>query len=246
MNKLKDKNQRGQLTIFIILAIVIVGVVLVFFAIRGGIFQQILTPNTEKVQNFVQNCIDETGTDIIYQIGQNGGYYFPSNLSTSSGVSIYYENGKNYLPSKKQIEEEISSFFDYELFFCTRNFVDFPDMNILQGEIKTETKIENERVVLNVNYPITITKDNSGSRIENFKAEIPTRMGIVYDSVSEFLQNQTDNGICLSCLLEATDKNDLYVEMMDYDEKTVIFVFRDKNSKIKDEEFVWVFANRYE
>ncbi|HJZ18741.1 MAG TPA: hypothetical protein VJ208_01425, partial [Candidatus Nanoarchaeia archaeon] len=181
----------------------------------------------------------------IYQIGKNGGYFFPPNLSTESGVAIYYSNNRTRVPSKKQVENEISFFMDEKLFFCARNFADFPDLNISQGEIKTETAIENEKIILNVNYPITIIKGEEKSAIQNFKAEIPIRAGIVYDSVSDFAGNQTSEGICLSCMLEISEKNDLYVEMMDYNENTTIFVFRDKNSKINGMDFTWVFANKY-
>ena len=134
---------------------------------------------------------------------------------------------------------------DEKLFFCARNFADFPDLEITQGEIKTETAMENEKVVFNVNYPIRISKREDVSLLNNFKTEIPIRAGIVYASVAEFMRNQTAEGICISCMLEISERSDLYVEMMDYDEKTTVFVFRDKNSKINNEEFVWIFANEY-
>lgn len=237
---------RAQLTIFIIVAIFIIGLVIIYFAFQQDLIKQPLNPDVERVYNFVQSCIEEEGIEIIYRIGDGGGYYFPPNLSTESGVPYYFYNGQNYMLTKKQIEEEISFFMNELLFFCTRNFVDFSDLNISQDEIKTKTTIEDEKVILNVNYPITIIKNEDKTLIKDFKSEIPIRLGIVYDSVAKFLQAQIGNeGICLSCLLEISEKNDLYVDMMDYDEQTTIFVFRDENSKINDETFVWVFANRY-
>jgi len=241
-------NKRGQLTIFIILAIFIIGIVLIYFAFQQGLIQEPLNPDAEKIRGFVQSCIEQESIETIYQVGENGGYFFPPNISLDSGTVIYYENGRNLMPSKKQVEDEISFFLNEKLFFCTRNFVDFPDLEIIQSEPKTGTVIEDEKVVLNVNYPITIMKDDDKTLIENFKFEAPIRLGIVYDSVSEFMKQQTEaenNGICLSCMLEISEKNDLFVDMMDYDEQTTLFLFRDENSKINDETFVWVFANRY-
>ena len=238
-------EKRGQLTIFIILALVLVGAAVLFFAFQNGLIKQPSNPNTDRINNFVQNCIQEEGMETIYQIGKNGGYFFPANFSTNSGVAIYSSEGKIYIPSKKQVEDEISFFMDEKLFFCARNFADFPDLEITQGEIKTQTTMENEKIVLNVNYPIRISKDEDVSLLNDFKTEIPIRAGIVYNSVAEFMRNQTAEGICISCMLEISERSDLYVEMMDYDEKTTVFVFRDKNSKINNEEFVWIFANEY-
>ena len=239
-------NKKGQLTIFIIIAIFIIGAVLIFFSLRTGLIKQPLSPEVESVYSFVQECIEQEGIEIIYTIGENGGYFFSPELSTDSGVSYYYSNGKNHMPSKEQVEEEISFYLSETLFFCARNFVDFQDLEIEQREIKIETEIKDEKIILNINYPITIIKEESTSIIKDFKLEIPVRLGIVYDSVTEFMQEQlTSEGICLSCLLDISLENDLYVDMMDYDDETTIFIFRDENSKINDETFVWAFANKY-
>ena len=240
-------SKKAQLTIFVIAAIFVVGAVLLYFAFQQGLIQQPLNPDAERVYNFVQTCIEEKSIETIYQVGENGGYFFPPNISLDSGTVIYYENGRNLMPSKKQVEDEISFFLNEKLFFCTRNFIDFPDLQISQSEISTKITIEDEKIILNVNYPLTITKGEDKSLIKDFKIEIPIRLGIIYNSVAEFMQTQKESeGICLSCLLEISEKNDLFVDMMDYDEQTTIFVFRDENSKIKDEIFVWVFANEYE
>jgi len=239
-------HKRGQVTIFIVIAIVIIGFAVLFFSLQTDLIKQPLSPDTERIYNFVQTCIEDVGIDVIYEIGRNGGYYFPPNLSTDSGISYYFFEGQNHIPSKEKIEEEISFFLSEKLFFCTRNFVDFPDLEISQEEIRSRTIIENNKITLNVDYPIIISKDNSTSIIQDFKIEIPVGLGIVYDSVAEFMQQQENNqNICLSCLLGISEKNDLYVDMMDYDEQTTIFLFTDRNSVIKDEEFVWIFANKY-
>lgn len=239
------KNKKAQVTIFIIIAIIIVGAVALFFTLRGTLQKEVYTPEVASVKNFVDECIENTAEDVIYTIGQGGGYYFPPTFSTDSGITYYLINNKSYMPSKKQIEEEISYFISNKLFFCVRNFVDFPEFEIEQGEIKTSSKIYENSVVLNLNYPITIRKGESVSRIKDFEVEIPVRLGIVYDSVSGFIAEDIEDGICLSCLLNISETHDLYVDMFDYDEETVIFIFKDENSIINDVAFEWVFANEY-
>ena len=241
------KKRKAQATIFIIIAIVLVAGVIIFFLVRQSILMQEVSSETQPIYSFVEDCIQQTGIEIVYKTVSGGGYYFPTNFSTDSGVPIYYFDGKSYIPTKKQIENEISYFTNEKLFFCTRNFVNFPDFEIKQGEIKTETKIQSGKIILDVNYPLTITKGEKTTSFKRFKdIEIPVRLGIIYDSIYNLTQEQlTSNAICLTCLSEITSKNDLYVDMMDYDDEIVLFSFRDENSKINNESLEFIYANKF-
>ena len=240
-------NKRGQVTIFIIIAILIIASVFIFFMFKGQIKQSLYSPEVESVYLFVDNCIDEVGSEVIYKIGENGGHYFPPNFTTESGVPYYYSKGKSYMPSKEEIEKEISFFVGEKLFFCTKNFIDFPNLEITQKEIKTKIIIKKDKIDLDINYPISITRGESTSIIEDFGNEIPVRLGIVYDSIEKIIKEQLNHeSICLSCILDVSLENDLYVDMMDYDEKSVIFIFRDENSIINNKTYEFVFANKYE
>lgn len=242
-------GQRGQITIFIILAIILFGVILIFFSSREGLIQDILTPEINSINLFVQDCVEKEGLEVIYNVGQNGGYYFPTELSTESGIPYYFieKTGENHMPSKTNIENEISFYLERKLFFCTKNFINFPEFEIILGEPKFETEIKETEVILDVNYPLSIRKGNSTSIIENFRIELPIRLGIIYDSIYEIIQKQlTHEGICLSCIYDISIKNDFYVNLIDHDEKTVAFFITDENSKINNEPFVFIFANEYE
>ncbi len=240
------KNQKGQITIFIIMGIILVVGVAIFFYARSQISITGYPPGIKNVYGFVEKCIEETGDEVVYDIGAGGGYYFPPEFSTSTGVPIYYSEGKNYMPSKSQIEEEISNFVEETLFFCTRNFVDFPELEITQREIKAETSIRDEEVILKIDYPISITKARSTIVLKEFKdIKIPVRFGVVYDSVKQLNEQSVNESICLSCALDIALKNDLYVNMMDYGENTTIFIFRDENSVINNKTFNFIFANQY-
>ncbi len=239
-------EKRGQVTIFIIVAIILVSAIGGFFIIRDRIIEKPLSTEASSVYLFVESCIKETGEEVIYWIGRGGGYYFPPEFSTETGIPYYFSDNKNYMPSKAEVEKEISNFVSEMLFFCTRNFINFPDLEINQGEIRTRTEVKDEEVILNIKYPLSITKGESTSRLEDFETKIPMRLGIVYNSVEEFIKEQlTHEDICLSCILDISLKEDLYIDMIDYDSETVVFLFRDEYSKINNETFEFVFANRY-
>ena len=241
-------EKKGQVTLFIIIAIVIVGIIVGFFILKGGGIKKIFTSEASSVYLFVENCIEESGSEAVYVLGQGGGYSSPPNLSTSSGVAYYYLNDTSYMPSREEIEKEISDNMGIMLFSCIKNFSDFPDFEITQGEIKTETKIENNNVILNVEYPFTVIKGDDRTLFKEFEnIKIPIRLGIIYDAVGEIIQEQLNQeNICLSCVLDISVENDLYVGMLYHDEETIIFVIRDERSKINKKTFEFIFANKYE
>ena len=89
--------KRGQLTLFVIAAIFIVGAIILFFTLRTGIISP-LNQEAQNVHNFVQDCIEQEGVEMIYTIGERGGYVFTLNFSTESGVSFYYSDGESHMP----------------------------------------------------------------------------------------------------------------------------------------------------
>jgi len=233
-------NKRGQVTIFVIVAILIVAIVAIYFLL-------IKPPNetqgvyTASIYNFVDECIQETAEDAIYEIGQNGGYYFPPSTSTQTGIAYYYLNGRNIMPKEDILENQISLFIEQNLFFCTKNFVQFKNYNISQGEISVDTTISKDAVKIEVNYPITLSQGEDSARIEDFEEDIYVRLGLIHSSIAEVL-NSSESGICLTCLYETAEENDFYVEMLDYDEDTVIIIIIDRNSEINKEDYEYVYA----
>src|SRR3989338_8068337 len=243
--------KRGQLTIFIIVAILIVGAVVLFFVFRGGIQKEKpLNPEVAPIQNFVQTCLDDSLEEVVFMVGENGGYRFPENVFEFEGKehAYYLVNGNNYMPSKIQVEKEISDDLNAKIFICTNYFSDFSDYEITPGNAESSVKILEDKIILEMKYPLTIKKGESISILEDFKTEIPVRAGLVYDSAFEFILEQEKNkqqGFCLSCLPENLIQNNLNVEINDKINNTLIFRFKDNASKLNNKTFEWVFANQY-
>lgn len=237
-------KKRGQVTIFIIIAIVLVASVVLFFAFKDklGIF----SPKSDPVYLYVENCIRETGEDAIHFITQNGGYLFPPTLSTSDGIPYYYSNDRDYTPTKERIEEEISDYIKNTLSYCTNEFTNFQDLNISEGEVKAETIIEDNNLILSVKYPITIEKGGSITRFEDFNdIKVDSRIGVMYNSIKKLIQDQIGKeDICLSCISEIVDEEGFTIDMTSTTEG-IIFTLRDEHSKIKDVPVEWRFANEY-
>ena len=261
-------NKRAQLTIFIIIAILIVAFVALFFSFRNGIQKEkSASPETAEIQNFVEECIYDVGEDALYFIGLHGGYYLPPRFSTSLGIPYYIKENKTLMPTKENIEVEISKYVDEALLLCSGNFkssqaaekfpgnfTEFDNFKITSGEVKTSAKIFDEKVILNVNYPLTIIREEEKSRISKFETDIPVRLGIIYNAssfiVSEHLKNTGE--ICMSCLLELQEKENLSIMSQDSSEEsnTIIYNLFDETYLFKEkipetEKYLFRFAVEY-
>lgn len=246
--KISDK---AQITIFIILAIIIIISLILFFSVKGRVFkEEKVSPQIASVYSFVDSCIEKTGEDAIYNIGQTGGYFLYSNKSTENGIAYYFDKNKAYLPTKEQIENELSLYVNELLFFCAKNFVDFPDFEISQDKIKTQTKMARDKIIFKIKYPLTISKGNKKILLENFEKEIPSRLETVYKVASGITEEQMLDfeNICINCVSDLAFENKVFVSMNDdiYDKNTIIFTLIDDQYKINGEDYRFYFANRYD
>ncbi|MBI2004519.1 hypothetical protein HYS72_03595 [Candidatus Pacearchaeota archaeon] len=246
-------NKRGQLTIFIILAILIIAFVALFFVFRGGIQKEKpVSPEIAPIKNFVEECIYDAGEDALYFIGLHGGYYVPNKFSTSLGVPYYIKDNNTLMPSKEDIEIEISKYVDEALLLCAGNFTEFDNFQIASGKPKTSAKILDEKVILEVNYPLTIIRGEEKSRISEFKTEIPVRLGRIYNAGSFIVSEHLKGEICMSCLLELQEKENLSIMSQDSleESKTIIYNIFDESYLFKekipeDERYLFRFAIEY-
>lgn len=238
--------KRGQISIFIIIAIILVGLVAIFFLVKGGISSNNGKVDTEvqPIYDHIKECIKEVGEDSIEYIGQTGGYYDVSELSTETNIAYYVHDNKNIMPSKEKIEEEIESYVNNMIYFCNNEFVDFPDYEISVGEINTEAKIKNGKVVFNSKVPLSILNNEKTYTFEDFdNIEIASRLDSIYEMAFNISEEEASSeGTCMSCIIELALEKDLFVEMYDYDEETTIFVIRDEDMKINNKNYKFYFA----
>jgi len=243
-------NKRGQVTIFIIIAIVLVVAVASYFIFRDNLTRDTSNLEEAPIINFVQECFDQSLEDAVDQIAKNGGYSDLTSTpreSTNSGQTYYLIEGENYLLPKEEIKEELDRDIARNYFLCSQHFIDFPEYEITEGNLEISIEILDDSVIIESRYPLTITKGEESSRVEKFESEIDVRLGLVYDSIYDFINQQIKykEEVCLSCLNLASE-NDIYVGMENEYNGTVIFTFRDDYSKLNNEPLEWVFANKYE
>jgi len=243
---MKTLSKKAQVTIFIIIGVIlIIAIILAMILKTTPDDKEILVPeNFQSINNFIENCIQETSDNSVYQIGYEGGASF--NMENPSPVSfIYFYKGRDYVPTKEEIQDEISKEIKKTFYRCAKGFEDFPDFQVDEGIMDVQTQIKDDKILVNVNYPLTITKDEKTILIENFEAEVLVRLDTIHKVILEVNKEQLRNpeAICINCINELAEQNDLYIEIYDYDEETILFMIRDEKSKINNQDFQWRFAH---
>jgi hypothetical protein len=245
-NYSKTRIKHGQISIIIIIAIVLVLIIISFFVYGNySLNKNGNSANIKPISDYMSSCIKETGKNGIRSTGLTAGY-FDINYSTMGGTPYYYDKGKNLVPPIEELENQLNLYMNYLLNRC--NLSKFQDFEITKGEIKTTTKIQENKVIFNVEYPLTINKDNKTEYLKDFKnIEVPVRLYTVYFSIKEFFNQSksSSSGICLSCLESIGNKNDIHFELYDYDNDTVLFVARDNKILIDNEPYQFIFAGKY-
>ena len=186
---------------FIILGIVLLAVIFaVFYFLGDKIIKQSETEisldesGIEPIRNLVKDCVEKEvikGTELI---GKQGGYYDPVKFYTIGEYDLSYDcyfnsNGNyvNNLPTLFKISREIEEYLGSDeavssVDECIDDFDDFKGQgfDINDGSREISVDVNNEVIIVDVDYPITISKSNSTLEIEGVKFDILSGLGTAY------------------------------------------------------------------
>ncbi|MCX6711963.1 MAG: hypothetical protein NT139_02935 [Candidatus Woesearchaeota archaeon] len=158
----------------------------------------------EPIKNYIDSCIDEVSQDAIDRVSSQGGYInlptdeipislaniFSSELQifprgTSKTIYWYYEsaNGiqKNQIPNLNDIEKQINDYVNNNLESCLNHFYLFPEFNIDYNKINTQTEIGDNQILINVNMPMTISREDFTFNLDDFYVSKDSSLGKLYN-----------------------------------------------------------------
>lgn len=221
-------ERKGQVTLFVIIAILIVvaGILVYNFALspEGG-----RSVSSSEVETYVSDCIDKSFLEVLTYVGDGGGYYIPPVLKSPQGFSYYYDGESFILPTRERIEEEIENGVNNEVLFCLDGFREFSNLEIEARQIESSVKIEDTRVLLSVEYPISITDGEERVLLKDFSGyQVSVRLGEIHNGILELFNDNyyLNGGTCLDCLLDFMEESEVEVEIYSEGEDD-IFIFRD-------------------
>ena len=195
-------DKRGQVAIFVIVAIVIVAGIITLYAFREQIFVKQIPAELQPVFDYYALCIKDEAEAAISLAGSQGGHvdpgvYIPGSeyAPFSSQLNFlgfpvpywFYISGnglvKENVPTKNQIESEISAYVEERL-NAECNFDEFyaKGFSIELGEPNVKTTIQDSKVVVDMDYNLVVSKGESSARKTSESVEVASNFGKMYNT----------------------------------------------------------------
>ena len=204
-------KKRGQATIFMVMAIVILLIGTFFFYSQKVSLQkqEILEPEIAQPKNFVEACVVSVAKQGIAILGLNGGYItFPEEIEKNPRsylklgplknikIPYWWYEGISNIPSESFIAKQIEDYVINNLDSCIDDFSAFNNFDVRKlGKIATKVTLNENDVSINVNYPIElIDKLNQTTiRLENFEQKLQIRLKKVYEAAKDIIESENKN-----------------------------------------------------
>ncbi len=207
-------NKKGQMTIFIIIAIIIVALIGFYFFIRGNLSISGVPAELKPVFDYYGSCIEEKAREAVQLAGSQGGYvYTPEYRSGSEfapfsselnflGFSVpywYYISGngliKEQVPTKSNIANDVEIYIEERIRECDFSRFYSQGFDIELGEVSAKVNIEDKRVVISVDSDLNVKKGEVSAIIKEHNIEINSKIGKFYDLARKIYEKQRNDAI---------------------------------------------------
>ena len=204
-------KKRAQVTVFIIIAIIIVAAVAGYFIVRQAIITPAVSPNLEPVYNAFLTCLEEDTLEGITTLEAQGGYielpefesgnaYMPfSSQFNFLGNPIpywYYVSANNIqkeqVPSVNNMEEQLADYIESEIRDCILDAYLEQEFAVNLGEPEADVSIRNEQVEVNLDMDLAIEKADDSALVSNHNIIVNSNLGKLYSSALEIYEYEQD------------------------------------------------------
>jgi hypothetical protein len=206
-----NRGKKGQVTIFIIIAIVIVAIVFGYLLLRGSFSTTSIPASIQPAYNSFVTCLEEDIETGINILGSQGGYIelpdfepgsaympFSSQLNFAGNPIPYWyyvsRNGiqREQIPSKSEMEQELATFIEGKVRDCNlRGYYD-EGFVISMNEPEASVRIDKNKVGVELEMDITFEKEEDAALVRNHKVSVNSRLGQLYDSAKVVYEEEQD------------------------------------------------------
>jgi len=220
----QDKKffKKGQLTIFIIIALLIVSGVITFVLLKNKIVKENIPSTIQPVYNSLESCFQNLGEEGIYILESQGGYiYLPDyqkgsyNFPSSSYLKFMGNNipfwdyfsststEKKQIPSKEEMEIQLKKFIESKIINCdfSTNYNQGFEINI--NNVNVSPMIQNNKLIIDSTLDLNVTLNNQSFLINNYKTEIKSNLGSLYDDALKVYSQEEQNLILENYTIDA-------------------------------------------
>lgn len=250
--KLSLKNFKGQVTIFIIIALIIIALAILFyFLLRKPPVGPVVTENPAV---YIETCMKEKIKETADIISLQGGSVIPSNgyyLYQNNKIEYLCYTNEYYAPCVVQqpmlsphIQEEILKNIEDETVNCFNSMKESYEKEgyeVLMKSGNTTVDLLPERIITNFGYEVTLTKGNT-NKYENFQIVLPRDTYRFASIASSIIQWETLYGDA-EITTYMNYYHDLKVEKKKQIDETSIYILtnRDTGEKFQFASRSWAF-----
>jgi len=250
---------RGQVTVFILLAVVLVVAAGIAFLMSNKSndsgFDKEFSTNPEiqaqfnKIKTGVQDCMKFVCEDAMNVIGIQGGYYKqPKEVYDLGGwfIPYYYNEGSYLMPQNSEIENQLGLYVDDHITSCFDE-VNGDNFRISYTTPKTSVTMNKGEVVFEIDNGVSVSRDDKTVKFD-LKASPVKEISKLYE-MTEIAKYITDshkedaNLFCVNCVSDMAEERDVFVDMIDFGEPGTTLVVISSNSSITSYSFE--FLNKY-
>lgn len=231
--------KRGQITIFIIVGIILVVAITMGIILRKDIAQKLqdvkisqstaLQQEVDKVRPFVEDCLQSAAEDAVLSVVAKGGYNAPKSSVQYDyyNVPIYFNKGKETVPSMQNIASEIALAIKNNVPSCA-NFkaagmpvkaVKRPEVTITAGK---------KLITIDMEWPLTVGTEAESATISEFSTEIKADIENPYEyAMALYNQQKAIKVLSLIDLARLAKQNNfiLHFDMADKDAMVYLLTF---------------------
>ena len=205
-------DKKGQVTIFIIIAILVVGIVVSLFLFQDNLFGEGTPSQFEPIYNNFLNCLEEdliTGVSVLQTQGgyinlpsiERGSQKYPSssqlNFVGSPIPYWYYVTGngveKEQIPTINQMESELENFIETQINTCIFQSYYEEGFEIDIEPRSANVDIRNREVELDFDANMLVLRGEERFFSDNHKITINSNLGNLYSTAREVYESQQED-----------------------------------------------------
>jgi hypothetical protein len=209
-------GRKGQIAIFVVIALVIIAGIGGYFILRNNVFRATVPSEFTEVYDYYLSCVESGVVDGGKILGTQAGYielpefepgseYAPfSNQLDFLGQGVpywYYVSGnglvKTQVPSKKDMQRGLNDYLEDKLDEC--DFTEFRRQGILVeiGEASVSSNILEDKIDVSVNQRMVISSGEGDDLIDvvvnSHDIEVASRLGGYYDIAKEIYDYELES-----------------------------------------------------
>jgi hypothetical protein len=231
MQKIKA---RGQLFLYIIIAILIIAIgLLVYFISQEVKKARWSEEEMQAVKNGIKDCLEKGLKEGIWLLARQGGYYeLPSESAEFLGerAAFYLKQGKSLIPTKRTLELQL------------RNYLKNETSCIAYSYESLEVYLRNNRSEVEVRG----IKASKGRAAFVFDVDADVAIDLLsYIALSEEIvqsYNATNPYVCIECIDMAAIRHAMNVTIVPIAEKGQIWFLLASGQKVDNKNLIWRFV----